>query len=203
MRLTRKLALLTTMALAAMALAATNATAQESAVEVLDEASLTHCNPTAKEPTCDAIHAVGSSELRGHTIFGEILASQCNDEFTAQINEDGTGHIYQISLTGANCERQPCTTAGEDEWPITGAGETGPNVGHMHVDFCLRNPDNGNEHHCHIEVQVSEPSLHHYTISANTGTDVETGTDCPENSEVVGSWETEESPAQEIEIVHQ
>jgi hypothetical protein len=153
MRIARKLVLLCAMALAAMALGAGNASAQETSVEFVEETG-GQCNPCI-------VTAEGESHIVS-TFTGQQV-SKCHDVFTSEIWHDGSGHIYDWKGTnhevvGPGCTVTPCTDPVEKEWDITAPGETGTDKGHMTVRFCL--VSGGNTVHCNAEVQVSEPSLH-------------------------------------------
>lgn len=210
MRLARKIALLATAALAAMALAATNASAQ--GISISDEATGSPCNPCM-------VHATGSSTLFAHVFFGEVQISACNDEFEAEVYDpDGMtdiefGHVYNYNNdhpVNANCTRENCAgvdageqTTGEREWPMRNAVETAANTGTMLVDFCLRD-ENGAEEMCEIPVTVTETGAHQYQFTASTANECRTR---PSNNhvEVDGTW-TMENPASTphdvIEIAH-
>jgi hypothetical protein len=193
MRIARKLALLLAMAFAAMALAASGASAQE-AVEVEHEGGA-HCDISANP--CE-VTAHGESHL---SVFGFIV-SNCEDEFTASIGEDGTGHITSATLVdhsdGGDCTRIPCNGVGESpaevEWDIDNTRETAVDTGVMDVNFCLDaagNP-NGVGTHCNAPITVRETTgTHNYTFS--------TGFNCPSGVRVEGTWTAEGTP---IEIEH-
>jgi len=203
MRIARKLALLTVMALAAMAFAASSASA-DSSVTVNDEQTGDQCDPCL-------VHAVGESSL---TAFHFIRISQCEDEFVAAIESDGSGVIHDYTNVddgGPGCTRQNCNEIapipneeiGESEWPIS-SEETGPNAGEMEIDFCLDDDSDPDAlgTHCLADVAVTESTTveHHYSFAVNQ--------ECTTPSapvRVTGNWETEGPIATEgtdIEIVH-
>lgn len=195
MRIARKLFLLCAMAIAATALMATTAVAQETAVEVVEEATHDHCDPCFVEAS-----SITPSEIVSHIFGHEELASTCVDTFEAEIYEDGTGHITDQELDDppvGTCTQQPCAeTAAEEEWPITEAGELGPGLGHMDVRFCL-SPENDpeTERHCDAEIEVVETGPHHYTLHTDQNCPITLGV----SSEVTGEWEIHDNP---IEIEH-
>jgi hypothetical protein len=206
MLIARKFVLLCAMALAALALGATSASAQETGVEVIEELSGDPCSVAAP---C-RVHAEGTSELHEHVGGVPVEVSACDDEFEANVFGDGSGviDVYNNNAsTSVRCLRRKCNGVGEPvseaTWPIYDAGETGPNVGHMWVDFCIDTvaAPNGAGAHCTVEVQVEEDPLddHHYIFSVDSWT-------CPTlNLELTGEWETENpptSPHEGIEIVH-
>ncbi|HEX2070758.1 MAG TPA: hypothetical protein VHF90_03800 [Thermoleophilaceae bacterium] len=192
MRIARKLVLLCLGVLAAMAFGTSSASAAI-AVEVEREGS-THCTTTNP---CQVV-AHGESHL---TLFGFVV-SNCEDEFTALINEDGTGHIIDADLldhtgTGGDCTRIPCNGIGEaqaeSEWPILGSEETAPNEGTMDVRFCLDAADDpdGTGTHCTAPIHILERAAHDYEFS--------TAFTCPNLIRVEGHWLIEGRP---IEIEH-
>jgi hypothetical protein len=207
MRIARKLVLLCAMALAAMALAASTASAQEEEVRITSEVGA-HCDPCI-------VHAVGEADLE---FFG-IPVSTCEDEFEAELYENPEihlpdqepgeqGHVIDYdnnAATSTQCTRINCNGVGEaaaeSEWEMDELGETGPNEGHFHVDFCLdnKNNPNGTGVHCpsaEIHIEEEESENHHYIVSADHV--------CPSGVHVIGEWNTEVDPTEheEIEIVH-
>jgi hypothetical protein len=194
MRLARKLFLLLAMALTALAMSATTASA-DTPVEVHDETG-THCG----DPDPCEIHVVGESLLHV-TGVPTFVVSQCEDEFVAEIYEDGTGHI--TDLTGINHNAQACATVqcngvgespDEIEWEFT-TEETGPEQEELQTRFCLdaRDDPDAIGNHCDADVRIEEDPLvdHQYTFHLNEP--------CPNGLTVVGEWDIEGSP---IEIEH-
>jgi hypothetical protein len=155
MRTAHRAALLTTVALASIAMAASPASAQEE-IEVSAEGG-DHCNP------CVA-HAVStqSVQIDAH-IFGiEFTDSVCANEFDAVINEDGSGALTNQSLTGAGCNREPCPST---PWPISvREGPAGSEI--AEVRFCLRatNPDVL----CTIDMGMEDEGGHSYGLHADS-----------------------------------
>jgi hypothetical protein len=148
MRAIRNLALLTTVALAAVALAATSASAE---VEISEELSGEHCNPCV-------LHIVStqSVQLDIH-IFGiEFTDSVCNQEYDAVVFEDATGSLTNQSLTGAGCNREPCPST---PWPVVGR-EDGPGAEYAEVTFCVRPVGGGDPINCTIDVSVEDEGSH-------------------------------------------
>jgi hypothetical protein len=187
--------------LTAGALTTPAAFAQETGVEIWQEDG-GHCEPCI-------FHAVGESDLE---FFG-IPITTCEDEFEAEVHEDpnGTGeqgHVIDYdnnAATSNQCWRINCTGVGEapaeSEWELDEFGETGPNEGHFHMDFCLDNKNNpgGAGVHCpsaEIHLEESQEDSHHYIISADYV--------CPSGVHWIGQWDTEEGTVEheEIEIVH-
>lgn len=208
MRPARKLFLLFAMALAAMALTAGTANAQEEAVEVTNEVE--HCDLGAAN--CEH-HFVGSHSLALY--FNDMfvqLISACNDEFLATLNEDGSGFIYggdyeNDAPTSQTCTRIQCNDTGEEDWPITNPGEyTGSQTeeGHFDMRICLdlESDPGGPGTHCDWELQIHNHGNHKYGFEADDvrcplGAGIEVGID--------GEWESEASLDEDetdIEIIH-
>lgn len=170
MGIARKLMLLCAMAITAMAMAASTASAQETAVEFENENG-TKCGTT--ENTGCKIKATGESHIT-NTSTGEEISS-CQDTFEGSIHHktDATG--YAGHITGWHPKNHPinnpplCTVgecaSDETEWDIFDPGETAPNTGHMWVDFCLKS--SGIDVHCTAEVKVTEVTPHAHQFSTN------------------------------------
>ncbi len=212
MRLARKLVLTAAMALAAMAMTAGTASAQEEPVNVFNEPSGTPCSTITGN--CD-LHVSGSSVLTQHVFGSESQASACNDEFVARLGPAGTGSIpiYTNNAPVAPCTRIKCDGLGEDPaetvWPVSNTGEyttAGQNLdGHLTVRFCLdlaSNP-NGTGVHCTVEIDVDATANHRYRFTA-------VNEHCPlgipgVEAELDGTWNSEATPdsgQEQIEIVH-
>ena len=203
MNITQRLTLLCATAITAMALTATSATATEPITVTEEGADVCTPNPCT-------IHAVGEFSFRAFHMFTIIT---CEDEFSADINANGTGEITQwTGVTGhidpPGCTREMCTDpdpAGDPEhWPIEGTEETGENETEMLVEFCLTpTASHGSpESRCEVPVHVTETdNTHDYALDLFHECDIG-GTPV----EVAGNWETEavHNPAEEdeVEIVH-
>lgn len=209
MRIARRLTLLCAAALAATALTATNAAAQEEAVEVINEGTLDHCsvaldNCKVHAVTADPVNA--PTQIVNHSIIGERLVSECEEEFTASFNEDGTGHAFLSDNNHADdpdCTTEACAENAEREWPIENPGENAPNAGHFTVTFCLFSETTGNDSHCTVEVDIAETEEEHqYEVTASDDPCLGAGQD---ENEVTGHWETEVDPEnfEEVEVIHQ
>ena len=204
MRIARKLTLLLAMAIAAMAFAAANASALEP-VTVVHEGGPT---PGADCDPC-TIHVVGESSLRAVHM---VPISNCQDEFIADINADGSGEVTRwIGVdhpVDGPCTREQCEGDPDPEtfahWPFT-MEEVGLNEVQLNATFCLtgRGTDHSIESGCTVPVHVTEEvsQNHHYFFDLFH--------ECTINGtaiEVAGNWETEElhNPDEEgeVEIVH-
>lgn len=219
MRLVRNLLLVAAAAIAAMALMAGSAFAQS--IEVLDEATGSHCANDVTEVAehditggCE-IHA--TSETNAATFVhipgtGEVQTSSCINEFVAHIDEDGTGYIdvddqtvQENEATGCPLEAcdEPAPSHHKLEWPIVGMAELGPNREVLIVTFCIRNHAfaEGEENTpCTVLVDMVQDENHGQEF-VTVGADNQTA--CLENPaiELSGHWVTDDTH-DDIEIVH-
>ncbi|HEX2291171.1 MAG TPA: hypothetical protein VHH53_13470 [Pseudonocardiaceae bacterium] len=224
MRNLRKLVLLATTAIAALALPTTTATAQhpgyehpEGTVELTNEPTGEHCTDFTVEghqpvgANC-TLHATGSFSFFIHTGLSEAQFTACQNEFEAAFNENGEGVIYDQILApeAGTCGREVCDEAGA-------GGENHPNIpwgaelfeapddGGLKLGyrFCLYAHSDGDEGQvgtvCHIILDVAHVE-HAYELSTPP-----TGALCEELPiEIVGHWVTgltEEHP-DSIETIH-
>lgn len=199
-----KLALLVAAIVAALAMSTSSAFGQT--VEVLDEATTQHCG----DVTVDANHVVeggceihatstGTANLHVHLSgVGEILFSQCNNEFVGHLNEEGLGFITGQQLAGEQCGIEPCDEATHEqlEWPILGWEGGGGNEA-LATTFCVRDAQategTGNGY-CSVAVDLTQ-SGHEQTFTAVEQSCVES------TVELSGTWVTDDS-LDEAEIVH-
>jgi hypothetical protein len=186
MRIARKLTLLLTMAIAAMAFAASTASADE-AISVVTEPGNVACNPCV-------IHVVGESSLAA---FHVVTVSNCTDEFTANVNANGSGEVTTWNgspdapndCTREQCRVQPGNTVRE-HWPFT-SEEVNTNTVELAVQFCLSpvgDMTDASKAKCTADVQVTEEPavVHHYLFNLSQ--------ECVVGGvpvEVHGSWEAE------------
>jgi hypothetical protein len=127
MGFTRKLFVLAVMVFATMAFGASSA----SAVEVSDASTGNHC--TAATLTSDHVveggcrfEAVSERETVFQTFVsgvGFVTFMTCEDHFEAAIGEDGTGYLYNATISahaGNPCTRTQCdeATGTKIPWPI-------------------------------------------------------------------------------------
>jgi hypothetical protein len=196
MRITSKLLLTAVMAIAAMAFGASSASAVEP-VEIAIEGG-GHISDGTE------IHAVGQTPttLIAHIPgVGEVVASQCQDEFHGTIDEDGSGELdqFEIALPGT-CVRQACETGGvQEHWPFQIEEDHTTGLEMVHITFCLEATGGGEHDTCELELPIEHDpeEQHHYTI-------VSDGADCASHTpgvsiEVHGAWELE---GRGLEIVH-
>lgn len=93
---------------------------------------------TTSEP-CDialqncklVVHSMEPVSVSGHAFGFEALQAACDAEYTAYLNEDGTGHRVQQVLTGSDCVRDPCdaTVGGGSDPKANGPCSVGPKSG--------------------------------------------------------------------------
>ncbi len=152
----RRLLVFVLMATAAMAFTAGAATAQETEVEVVDEANGHEaCVP------CD-LHAEGESHIFSLVAGAEVLT--CEDEYDAVVYHDGSGEIEWTGTAhgGFGCNILNCQSGDEGHWPMIGpVGEIGGEVEHFTLRFCLRNAGTGVEFHCEGEVSILDTDTAH------------------------------------------
>ena len=217
MRLARNLLLAATAAIAAMAFLASSAFAQS--VEVENEVTGNHCGDVIEEGAhntsggCE-VHATSESNAVtfAHIATGEMVTSSCQNEFRANISEDGVGYIDVDANTileneATGCVIEPCdeaetgTTPHADlEWPISGIAEYGASREELVVTFCIRAHSNieGPATPCTLEVNVTLENLasHQYEFRA-----VEEP--CMENPivELSGHW-LSDNVSSRVEIHH-
>jgi len=208
MRIARILMAAALTALAAMALTATTANAQ---IEASNETTADHCDLALQN--CEIVaHGETTTILEAHTFIGHVVNSECDDEFTGFLHEDGTGHIVNQVLVDEDpdsCTREPCEDIephgiNEDEWPAT-LTEPGMNQEVMEVEFCLVNVDTHDEPiHCSLNIAVDNPDHHSVEFSADDVAchHLEGAPFGVLRVEVTGHWEGDSGASDEIEIVH-
>jgi len=193
----RKIVLLVAMALSAMALAATTASAQETEVEIIDEPTGVPCNPCV-------VHIRGESRILA--VPPGIVVSTCTDEFNARLYHGGTG---EIEWDGEPHPSPGCNTTNclgnpgfNPHWNVNRIGELGNGVEHTNVNFCLR--AGANEIPCTGEVLIQEHlpvGSHDYEFRTRPE-----GIPCAAGTRVIhGMWETEHEGGtsdQEVELIH-
>ncbi|HEX2160658.1 MAG TPA: hypothetical protein VHF88_02445 [Thermoleophilaceae bacterium] len=133
--------------------------------------------------------------------FGFIIFI-CEDEFTAQLGEDGKGHTTSATIfdhsDGGDCPRVPCNGVGESsaevEWDIVNARETAPGETTFDRNLCIdaQGSPNATGTHCSTPMSLRETQgTHHYSLSmAYT---------CPNGIRLEGDWAVEGTP---IEVAH-
>jgi len=232
MRIARKLALLATLALTALAFAAPTATAQTSPLEITNEATGEHCpNITVSGAGHTVtggcvIHLVSENEfvLRQH-IFGiESQVLICESEFTARLNEDAEGYATnQILPDHGACNREACDeeTPPKEKRPWHMGGFEGATTPEPHPDFnefirlrfCVETPTNtshpSGETNCEIDIplrEVESAGSHQYELGEAgvfPGAEMAGHGTAGFRCELIGHWLTENDGSyDQVEAAH-
>lgn len=179
MCLTRKLVLITAMAVVALAVTAGSASAQ---YEVVDEATFEHCSAV----TFPVEHeAVGGCRVEfqstGEVPFfvnvpgaGVVQLFNCEWHLEARIGEVGEGYVTQATLTSHPAPSFPCTRTPCDEpapdhselaWPIQIEEAAGAET--LEMAYCLRpiNSAEGADHFsCTVHLELTDLGSHDVEI---------------------------------------
>jgi hypothetical protein len=210
MRHLSKLFLLAIAALAAMAFAAPLANAQS--VEIIEEDSTNHCGAVT-----NVNHVVGggcaltaaSAGLvtlynHGNHTGNEAIQSVCTNSFSAAIDEDGHGYIYNQVFgnpVGA-CFVEPCTESGgaKKPWEFEVGEDPTTHAEGMEVEFCVSpNGAMGLENYCVIHLAIADTGDHQYQVSGTeAGGEDDDPVHPPSECEVTGTWNV----TADWEIVH-
>lgn len=212
MRNLRKLSLLATLVVAALAIMAPSASAAVGNLIVSDEATGSVCPNVSPSDSSEfpvaanvtggcvghAVNAEGQVTLTAH-IFGiESSDSVCNNEFTARLGGNGEGYLTGVTLTGASCTRRPCDNAsGQTEaWEIHGE-ETAAGVKRLEAHFCVENvSDGGGRTTCHLFIPFADTGNHVYEFGTVNASDVPQEVGCEGftgfRGEVSGHWRSED-----------
>lgn len=221
MRISTKLLLLATMAIAAIAMATAPALAQEPLVHPQPDGGLTATfepggvpcpnvapspapplSPTATAGGC-RIHASGANIVLVAHVFGiESVDGTCNIEFDARLDGQVEGYLTHMEMTQGSqgtCTRRPCGAA-EPHPPSEGRAwsafgrETA--VGQRALTFlmCLwvRGDPTPQSVHCEFSIPFSEPANHRYMLTANNSACHGIGSP---RWELTGTWNFESVPA--------
>jgi len=182
----RKVLLLVAVAVAATGMTAATASAQETEVEVFDEATGTACNPCT-------VHAEGESRII--TLPSGVVLSGCEDEIDVRLYHDGTGEIewQGTSAFSPGCNTTNCVV-NSPHLRLRNMGELGTGQAHAYVKFCLR--AGSTEATCEAEITSQTQADHEYGLTLDAI--------CLGSRRFEGSWEPESTDPQddEIEIEH-
>ena len=177
MRIARKLFLLTAMALTALAMTATTASAQ---IEVLEEDEGHHCPAV----TINVHHVEGGCHIEFFSVVdiplhayipAKTTISSCEWYLEGRVDENGEGYIDRIILEPPHAGAVPCTRQACDEltgtqphpdlpWPFHIREE---GVGHeeLEMEICLRAGDEGNTGNwCELHLGFQNEGGHQYEI---------------------------------------
>ncbi len=161
MSTTRKLLVFVVLVVGCVGSLVSPASAQDTEVEVVDEANQhTACNP------CD-LHAEGESHIVSLVSGSEV--STCEDEYAFTLYHNGDGEVEWIGVShGApGCNITNCL-GGESHWAILNpVTEVGGEVEHLYIRFCYRAIATGAEFHCDGEMTLFQTATQHvYELQA-------------------------------------
>ncbi|HYJ00391.1 MAG TPA: hypothetical protein VEX36_12050 [Thermoleophilaceae bacterium] len=140
------------------------------------------------------LHIAGTGiQFIGHLAGGmEVITSTCAIEFTARLDSAAEGFLTHVEMAdsgGFECHRRPCGfLAVGDEGRPWGfyAKEVAAGDENLTVLLCVRD-QNGNEAHCEVDFDLTQPADHRYTIASPAG-----GSPCHgAPREINGSWSVE------------
>lgn len=214
MRLVRKLTLLAILAIAATALMAPAASAQEPLVHNQMPGLQAGLEP-GNQP-CPAVvqfagggtaggcrlHITGTNiAFVGHMIGGEVINSTCNIEVVARLDASVEGFFTHAEMTDApigECHRRPCGFVPNGfegrPWSFF-ATEVAAGVERLTALFCVQD-DLGNQRHCEVDFGLVEPMNHRYGLNVPAG-----GATCHgAPRELLGTWGVEVDPGQTGEM---
>ena len=192
MRLARKLFLLAAMAIAALAMTASTASAQ---IEVLHEDGGDHCDPV----TVEAGHNVhGGCHIEFSSVVdiplhayipAKTTISNCEVYLSGRVDEEGEGYVELIVLEPPHAGGVPCTREACDEmtgtpphpdllWPFH-IREEGAGHEEVEAEFCLRantTAEGSAGNWCDVHLPFQDEGAHQYEIGSSdpdgTGTEV-------------------------------
>lgn len=205
MHLVRKLTLLAVVAMAATALMAPTAFAQEPLVH--DQNPELQAGVEPGNQPCPAVvvggggalmggcilHIVGTNiQFIGHAAGIEVLNSTCNIEMVARLDASVEGfltHNEMVDGVGGECHYRPCgvVMSGDEGRPWAFfASEVAAGTESLTALLCLRDQA-GTEAHCEVDLGMTQPVNHRYTFATPAG-----GATCHgAPREVNGSWGVE------------
>jgi hypothetical protein len=206
MRLARKLFLLATMIVAALALSASAASAQ---VHVEQEHGIGDNEPCAEIGCHFEVKAEVAIPLVLQTAGGPVTLSNCEVHLETRVGEDGTGTVTRITLTNTTppsnpgCTRTACDTAGGvvTPWPLSIAEAAG--VETVETTFCLRtiaSGPGGAGTMCDVHLPWNDNGSHQYEIGNNATYSCENLP--PVSIQNVHFINEGGTPKEDIEIVH-
>jgi len=162
----KRLLLLVAVSSMALAVAPVGASAQETGVTVVDEATGEPCGPCV-------MHAVGESHFV-RTTTG-MLALSCQDEFNVRLYSDGSGEIEWMGSHDGfpGCFHSSCVDPGASHWSIMSSaggagaiGELGDGTAHMNFRFCVVT-GSSLMYQCDIEATIAATGTpHQYALGA-------------------------------------
>lgn len=207
--------LLLTAVLTAIATAFIAASASAQSVEMVDEATGTHCGNVVEEANhgvsggCMLVGAsTVSTQTISHTGTSEVVTSGCETELTAHVGPTG-GYVSVDDTTihtnpGAGCFLTPCDEPGagsghpEFEWPLSGLFEYGGSQEALVATFCIRtsfSAEGEGNTFCTLIVDIAQTD-HEQVLTADQQP-------CFENpsTELSGQWAAT-GESDELELLH-
>jgi hypothetical protein len=214
MRLARKLFLLATMAVAALALSASAATAQ---VHIEQEHGVSDNEPcpalTGPPNVTGGCHLEIRSErhlpLVLQTAGGPVTLSNCRVHLEGRVGEDGVGWVTRMTFTpeipptNPSCTRAPCDSAAGvvTPWPVAITEAAG--VGTVETTFCLRtiaSGPGGAGTSCEVHLPWNDNGSHQYEYGVSATYSCENLP--PVSIQNVHFINEGGTPKEDIEIVH-
>jgi hypothetical protein len=194
MRIARKLLLLVITAIAATALMASTASAQES-VEVVNEATGAHCGALGSGNECEAQWRDEISFI--NHVFGiETTIYDCQLTLATEIDEDGQAEVdvsFFAHSPASSCNPQAC----DEPWSAQFHEE--PSGLAMEVEICYQLSGGGSKMRCLFDFPLTNAVDHAYGL---TTTDVSAVTHENAQCEYNGSLALVPSSPDDIEFLH-
>lgn len=181
MRILRRAALLACITAVAMA---TIGSAQASAqsIEVTRESTGLHCAVVTLTAHVVSGGCPMSFTANNLSLENVITIDTCNLSVEARVDEDGAGHIYNQTFSGADCDSTPCVETGGAKRPWafnfqeTAAGSTK----RFNVNICvvtdLGFPLGNSTTQCDLHIPVTTMGHNQMVLDATPGVTCEGGT---------------------------
>jgi len=205
----RKLMLLVSMAMAAMAFAVPSASGQT--LEATSETTGEHCSAVTvvghtPEGGCP-IHAMseGGVIIRMHVFGIESTVTTCDEEIHGVSDGDTNGYGFSQVISGNGCGREPCEEpdGSQEVWPAQG------NEGSTHAGFdasarvsiCVATTPDMNETRCSADIPWRETGEESHQFEGGESSEMPGIGTAGNRCEVIGHWLTE-SPDTDLELSH-
>lgn len=194
MSIARKLLFAALAAMAAMAMAASSAVANDTPVEIIDEHTGQHCGTLGSTDCHIVAESTGEIELEA---FGAVR-SICHNSYELELDESGEGQIVEQDLTGTDCITPPCGGSSPTPWDVHDLVEEDGEL-YLTAAFCVMDPLVGDiecETTVHVEV------LSHTALVADTAPPLSICAGSAGLLHVTGEWTAETEDGEELEVVH-
>jgi hypothetical protein len=115
------------------------------------------------------IHMSGQLSLTVHVPgVGEVLFSECDEEYGGTVYEDGSGTFSSVSFSGPNCMRQACEGGAEADPPFQVEDGLGGERT-LHFVHCLEPLGGGEHQECELLLPgFTDPEEDHsYSVEAD------------------------------------